>query len=591
MLELGSFRILDNEVALDEVLEARRQDIDNLRIQVLRTGNAILAAQLTANGSGWPAPGGTGSDPRSREGEGDWRVRRRVRQQQALLTWHRRADAEWQRCCVLRYVDYLKRLGKTGEASGSLHPMDRVAWDRFAYNSYTYSPDRQGYRAYLRDVLLSEDYAFLTSPIPMLVPMENHRYHSYAVGMPGSGKSEILKALVYQLMRIGQSSIVVIDPGGDMSEQIASWPEHITSGRLIYLDPELSPSHAFTINPFDARGLSDRAKVVMAQEIVSAFESVLAADAVLTTSMRAILGPSVRLLLDRPGSTLRDLEALMMDDGELVDAGKCSRIPEVARFFQRDFEGRAGLVVTKQAIANRLSSLLNTGVLERLTCGNGGRSTVDLGWALNNKKIVVCRLSKGSLGENEASAFGKLLVALIQGHALRRGEIPEQHRPLTHLIIDEAQNFVTNSMITIIEETRKFGLTMTLGQLSVGGGMSPSLERAVVGLTRAKIVARSEPGESRHSAAMVKADANEVESMTTGNFLYRANNRPTVRFQGSSKRLGFKGAMPRSMRAQLWAFQLRAYYASLIPTVGRETGVRSVTPATMKPRKRQMAGL
>ena len=59
-----------------------------------------------------------------------------------------------------------------------------------------------------------------------------------------TGKSELLKALCLNyVQQADYASVLVLDPGGDMSRQIAQWPELIPQGRLLYLDPALSDTH------------------------------------------------------------------------------------------------------------------------------------------------------------------------------------------------------------------------------------------------------------------------------------------------------------------------------------------------------------
>ena len=39
------------------------------------------------------------------------------------------------------------------------------------------------------------------------------------------------------------------------------------------------------------------------------------------------------------------------------------------------------------------------------------------------KKIILCNLAKGSMGDFEAKAFGRLVVCLLQGIAKRKAEV------------------------------------------------------------------------------------------------------------------------------------------------------------------------
>jgi DNA helicase HerA-like ATPase len=71
--------------------------------------------------------------------------------------------------------------------------------------------------------------------------------HVYIIGQTGSGKTSLLKLLVHMLRRAGGSSIIVIDPHGDMSKELA---EEIPES--IYLHPFRS---SFGLNPWISQGM------------------------------------------------------------------------------------------------------------------------------------------------------------------------------------------------------------------------------------------------------------------------------------------------------------------------------------------------
>jgi len=59
---------------------------------------------------------------------------------------------------------------------------------------------------------------------------------------------------------------------------------------------------------------------------------------------------------------------------------------------------------------------------------------------MNTKKIVVCRFSKGRLGEEIAQILGSLIVSMVSISALKREK--QRVRPPFMLVADEVHNFV-----------------------------------------------------------------------------------------------------------------------------------------------------
>jgi len=93
---------------------------------------------------------------------------------------------------------------------------------------------------------------------------------------------------------------------------------------------------------------------------------------------------------------------------------------------------------------------------------NQTKSKLDFEDIMNNKKILICNLSKGKIGEDTAYFLGSLVIAKIQLTALRRVHKPEKERIDFFLYIDEFQNFATQSFAEILSEARKYRLAVTL---------------------------------------------------------------------------------------------------------------------------------
>ena len=89
---------------------------------------------------------------------------------------------------------------------------------------------------------------------------------------------------------------------------------------------------------------------------------------------------------------------------------------DVPEFFTHDFHSKH-YKDTKNAVQAKLQSLFASGKFARLTCGP---STFMLEKAIEERKVIIFNLAEGSLGEQESSAFGRLLVSMLQGIAVRR---------------------------------------------------------------------------------------------------------------------------------------------------------------------------
>lgn len=111
---------------------------------------------------------------------------------------------------------------------------------------------------------------------------------------------------------------------------------------------------------------------------------------------------------------------------------------------------------------------------------------------MDKQKILLVNLSKGKIGEVNANLLGLVIVSKLQMAAMARAELPEAERKDFYLYIDEFQNFITDSIATILSEARKYRLSLVmahqyLGQLLVsssvvgGGGGEARIRDAVLG--------------------------------------------------------------------------------------------------------------
>ena len=106
---------------------------------------------------------------------------------------------------------------------------------------------------------------------------------------------------------------------------------------------------------------------------------------------------------------------------------------------------------------NKVGKLLRPSIIPII----GQSKSLDFLDIMNSKKIVVCRFSKGRLGEEIAQILGSLVVSMISIAALKREK--QKKRPPFMLVADEVHNFVHGGRFgTLLAESRKYGITLVL---------------------------------------------------------------------------------------------------------------------------------
>jgi hypothetical protein len=414
--------------------------------------------------------------------------------------------------------------------------------------------------------LAAELACFFFARLAARIPERDRQRHTYILGKSGSGKSELLKVLVYgYLRRPGAATVVVIDPHGDLAEEIARFKEHRKSDRLIYIDPYLDSrgGRMPTLNPFALHEVSPQSIDIAAQALLEAFKQILHNTA-LTLQMEALLIPCLSVLLKRPGSTLLDLQRFMNDarNGDLVSLGARSDNPAQRLFFRDRFYEKT-FAATKASIATKIQSLLNSRTFFHLTVGD---STLDVEEALDSRKLVIFNLAKGKLGSETSEAFGRFLLALIQSAILKRAQGAKAARVPVHLFIDEFQNYIAPSIAEILSESRKFGLHLTMAQQYLGQNMDTEFRRGILANTQIKITGMS----GNDSRAAIAKETGLAEAtlarLGVGQFYVKVGNRPAFRLDVPTFLIGNRHALSWEDWHGVKAHQLDAYYR-VIPTM------------------------
>ena len=90
------------------------------------------------------------------------------------------------------------------------------------------------------------------------------------------------------------------------------------------------------------------------------------------------------------------------------------------------------------------------------------KSSFDFAKIMKEGKILLMNLSKGATGDLNSKLLGMIIVSKIQMATLRRQKTMKEDRRDFFLYIDEFQNYVTDSIESILSEARKYRLGLCI---------------------------------------------------------------------------------------------------------------------------------
>lgn len=419
---------------------------------------------------------------------------------------------------------------------------------------------QNSYDGYLRYIQESESHLtqFFFKWFRARIPLS--QVHTYIVGGTGSGKSELMKMMIYDRMQRAKSAVIVIDPKGDLSKQVSRWVENARNpDNLVYFDPDLFDDLKPIINPFDIQEKTPLNIQRAIFEMRYSFDQILSQiEGGFTPTMKNILGHTLSVLI-RKGGSLQDLHRFFDDkrNQDLLEYGKLSQDEQDKAFFNGEFLDDS-IKVSTNGIRSRLGLLLQNHSFRQITTG---KSSIDLAQAIRDKKLIVFNLSKGILTRDYSAFFGKLIVSLVLLQAMKNAtEIEkEKDRPQIDIFIDEFQNFITPAVNEIVAEARAYGVRLTVATQMIGQDMDNKSQKLLMVNTDTKFIGYDNSDVNRQAIYKqynMKPQDLETEKRT---FWVKVANGTPFKIKTKSTLAGQNNAMTSEQWEQVKEYQ-RKYY-------------------------------
>jgi len=249
----------------------------------------------------------------------------------------------------------------------------------------------------------------------------------------------------------------VVDPHGDFIEFILNYIPDDRVKDVVLFDPS-DADHPVGFNLLE--NVNPQLKNIVSSGLIGIFKK-LWADS-WGPRLEHILRNTILALLESPGETMLGIMKMLVDESYRREVVDRVQDPVVKDFWINEFE-RYDQKFRTEAVApiqNKVGQFLSSSTIRNIL--GQPKSTIDIEDIMDNKKILLVKLSQGEIGEDNSALLGAMIITKIQLAAMARAAIPEDERQDFYLYVDEFQNFATESFGKILSEARKYHLNLTV---------------------------------------------------------------------------------------------------------------------------------
>jgi hypothetical protein len=298
--------------------------------------------------------------------------------------------------------------------------------------------------------------------------------HVYVVGKTGTGKTTFLENIVIDAIEAGEG-VCFIDPHGDAVRRII---EHVPTWRtreVVLFDPK-DADWPIAFNVIADVPAGSRARVV--DGVVSALRH-LWGDS-WGPRLHDILYNAIYALIEGGRYSLGSIPQFLNDEDYRNRVLGQVTHPDIRAYWfdeYAQYNERYRIEVTSSTL-NKVRRLLVHPAMKNIVSSRTNR--LDMRAVLDEGRIILADLSKGTIGGEAMNLLGGLLIHHIHHTALARADMEEEARRPFLLVVDEFQNFGTDIFKETLAESRKYGLGLVLAHQYVRQ-IDDSIRDAVIG--------------------------------------------------------------------------------------------------------------
>jgi len=306
------------------------------------------------------------------------------------------------------------------------------------------------------------------------IKMIDRRRHIYILGKTGMGKSTFMENMVYSDIVNGRG-VGFVDPHGDAIDNIINFiPKHRVNDVVIF-DPA-DREFPVALNILETQDKEQGP--IVASGIVGIFKKIYGDS--WGPRLEYILRNTLLALLETSNMTLLGVPRMYIDKGFREKIISKVTDPIVKSFWEDEWKSWQPKQIAEAVspIQNKVGQFLSNPLVRNIL--GQPKSAINLRTAMDEKKIILVKLSKGKIGEDNMALLGSMIITQFYLAAMSRADMAADDRIDFYLYVDEFQNFATPAFASILSEARKYKLNLTMANQYVAQ-MPDEVKDAVFG--------------------------------------------------------------------------------------------------------------
>ncbi len=329
---------------------------------------------------------------------------------------------------------------------------------------------------------------------------DDRRRHMYMIGQTGTGKSTLLKHMFVQDIAAG-NGVAVFDPQGDLIDYaLAHIPKERADDVIVFDPSDLERPPGLNFLEIDPKNTTQKT------DAIDGFYKILKS---VYKDQPEGFGPlfekyfrySLMLLLDdyeNEVPTIADIGRVFADEeyrNLKLSREKNGDIIRFWKFEATQAQGDWSLSNMSAYITSKFASFLGNDYVRPII--TQPKSAFNFREVVDNKKILLIRLPKGTIGELNVNLLGMIILGKLMMATFSRTDLREKmdQAPDFFVYLDEFQDFSTDDLAVILAQGRKYHICMIMAHQFIAQ-LPDKVREAVFGNVGTMIAFRISPDDA-----------------------------------------------------------------------------------------------